>query len=495
MCLIDLGGRAPRPGDQIELEFERLSEAGGCLGTIVVPIGPQQEPRRYRVEVPRGLLPGERARVSLTKRYRRTFQARALSLLRPSPHRQDPRCIHARGLGRALCGGCAMQTLDYSQQLALKQQRVERQLAAANVDPRLILPIVACDSPYFYRNKMEFSFAGEPAAKVALGLHPPGYRYDVVDLSGCQLLSPFTGPLLEAVRGWANATELPVFSPRQQCGWLLQLTVREGKNTNERLLELLTSTEDPVSTAQRHRPAQALAEGLVTAVLAAADQSAQPIDSIYWTRKRAQRGQPTTLEQTLLFGKAAIDERLDLPDGRSLTFSIDPRAFFQPNPRQAQQLYGLVIAGFAERPVARLLDLYCGTGTIGLSLANACQEVVGVELSQPAVDQARASALRNQIANARFFVGDAAKVLEEDLRDQRFDGLVVDPPRNGLSTAALERVLTVDAARLIYVSCNPAALARDIHGLDQRYKLRSAQPVDMFPHTAHVETVAILDRR
>jgi 23S rRNA (uracil1939-C5)-methyltransferase len=275
------------------------------------------------------------------------------------------------------------------------------------------------------------------------------------------------------------------------------LTIREGKRTGERLVELVTSDVQRCRYRGEEVEVSVVVADFRQTVLAIGPEVG--VDALYWTRRCAARGQRTRYESTLLDGSPVLRERLEIADGRSLRFEIHPRAFFQPNTLQAEVLYSEVIeaSGLKSRRVGRVLDLYCGTGTIGLCLAHRADQVVGIELVAEAVENARRNAALNGIDNVVFHQGDVAQVLEsEGLVDAgAVDLLVVDPPRNGLTPAALELVAKLDVPRVVYVSCTPRSLARDLSVLCRHgYRLRRVRPVDMFPHTWHVETVAVLDR-
>ena len=222
------------------------------------------------------------------------------------------------------------------------------------------------------------------------------------------------------------------------------------------------------------------------------------VTSWHWTRHHAAKGMRTRFETIHLGGKRALHEELHIFGRPPLRFEVHPRAFFQPNTFQAEMLYGEVHrAAIADGPVGRALDLYCGTGTIGLSLAHVAKEIVGIELNADAVENAKKNAADNAIENATFHAGDAAVVLAElGLgQDESVDLVVVDPPRNGLSEAAVEQVVSVGAPAVVYVSCNPKSLARDLGLFDLHgYRAESVQPVDMFPHTFHIENVVRLER-
>lgn len=490
--------RNPRPGDLLDVEIDSVADGGRGRGRWQAHVGPDRRVQRFDVRA-RGGLPGEQVRVRVLGRKRRVLEGQVVEVLAAAPYRIPPRCDHAwrpgmTGLG---CGGCSLQGLTYAAQLSAKRDWVADQLAHAGFTGLEIPPPLACEPPWEHRNKMEYSF-GDADGRLGLGLHPPARRYEVVDLQRCHLQSEAASALVIRVADWARSFGLAAHSDIRGDGWLRTLAVREGKRTGERLVELTTSDHAQVVCATAELPADE-----VVAAFAKMIEDFQPevaVHSLYWSSRRAQRGEPTRLSTRPLHGRPTLTEALSLPDGRTLRFAIHPRAFFQPNTRQAEVLYGEVMAAVAaedQLPGGRILDLYCGTGTIGLCLSPLADEVVGIELQPDAVRDAGRNAIANGIDNARFLCGDVGAVLaREGLADAgSAEVAVVDPPRCGLSPAALALVAGIGVRRLIYVSCNPTALARDAALLRQRgYRLSAAQPVDMFPHAWHVETVARFDR-
>ncbi len=481
--------RNPRRGDLLEVEIEGVDTDGCGLGSLDVRVGPQRAPRRLRVEV-RGGLPGDRLRVDVGSCKQGVVVGRIDALLTPSPQRITPRCVHLTEEVHP-CGGCALQALGYEDQLALKHGLVTRALSRAQIDPASIPPVLPSPRPWAYRNKMEFSFGRDGAGRLALGLHPVGRRWDILRQRACHLVSDPAVIVSQAVQDAAEALALPPFRPQDGSGWLRTLTWREGLRTGERLVELTTSheapTPDPLGTAQ----------ALLQAALDAADAAGAPLTSAVWTQHRAVRGERTTLISQVLHGPGVYHEVLHLPGGHALRFEVHPRAFFQPNPLGAEVLYREVLqaTGLLEAPASRVLDLYCGTGTIGLCMAPFAAEIVGVELQPDAVEGANRNARANAITHAEFIAGDVGATLEGPLgaRVRGADVAVLDPPRSGLHPKALQHIHAIQPRRLVYVSCNPEALGRDLVELRRLgYHPAAIQPVDMFPQTAHVETVVTL---
>ncbi|MGM0574122.1 MAG: 23S rRNA (uracil(1939)-C(5))-methyltransferase RlmD [Myxococcota bacterium] len=492
--------RRPRKGHEIEVRITALDRRGDGTAPFPCLLGPQREPRTYTAVVPRAV-PGDRVRAVVTKGRGKRMVARLLEVLEPSPERVEPRCPHfgVPGEDGRGCGGCTLQALGYEAQLAAKVGLVRRLLEQGGHDPGVLRPAVGMDDPWHYRNKMEYSFGWDGQGRYALGLHPSGYRHDVLRLETCSLESPESAALLVAMREWAESHGIPPFKPARGEGFLRTLTIREGKHTGERMVEL-TTTHDPTAPMDGADVAAGdIARSWLEALLRFSEERGVAVTSAWWTRQRAVRGEPTTFLEQHLHGSRVLREELHLPGLRPLHFEIHPRAFFQPSTRQAEILYDHVVraAGLDRAPQAQVLDLYCGTGTIGLCLAPFARHVTGVELQPDSVVNARDNATLNRIDNVTFHVGDVGEVLEEQglARPGAADLVVVDPPRAGLRQDAREHLATLAAPRMVYVSCNPAALTEDLAALREAgWSVESIQPIDQFPQTAHIENVAVLER-
>ncbi|MBK8481016.1 MAG: 23S rRNA (uracil(1939)-C(5))-methyltransferase RlmD [Proteobacteria bacterium] len=490
----------PRRGDELETTILGLNAEGFGEALVVAEVGPDRVARQYELRIRRAL-PGERVRVRIEGQRRAGLVADVVALLEAAPQRIAPRCPHfgAPAAPTPPCGGCSLQSWPYEAQLAFKHRRVQALLAPAGVAPEQVAPVLGQAEPWYYRNKMEYSFQPGAAGGLRLGLHPPGQAGVVLPLSRCDLLSPGASALLPRLAAWAEAQGLPAYEPQRDLGFLRSLTIREGKHTGDRMLVLLTSDDAEVPSATGLRPAAALAADFAAAARDLAAQLDAELTSVYWTRQVALSGQPTHFVEQLLYGDPVLHEELHLPGCAPLRFEIHPRAFFQPNTLQAERLYAEVLRAAAVDGSARLgraLDLYCGTGTIALCLAQRCEQVVGVELVAEAVANAQRNATFNALDHVRFHAGDALKVATQVLgAGPPLDLLVVDPPRSGLGVPAVEAVHRLGAPRVVYVSCNPEALANDLRALAYYgYRVERVQPVDLFPQTAHVESVATLVR-
>ncbi len=460
---------ARKPLPELELEIE--SVAFGGLGVARPPEGP--------VVFVRGGLPGDRVRAQVTKKKRKHREAVLREVLRPGTQRVEARCGH-----QGVCGGCPLQCLSYEGQLEQKTRMVrDAWERVGGLQLPELEPILPCPEPWFYRNKMEFTFSDmqwvedpeDPRGqRFGLGQHARGVHSKVFDLRECHLQAPWTAPLLGAIRDFVTeeGPQPDVWRYRAGSGFWRFVVMRRGERTGQILLELVTgSGDDP-------RPA-ALCERLLKDF-----DLHTVIHTVNPGRGQVAKG----ATEAVLHGPGHIHERL-----LGLDFRLTPRAFFQTNTGQAERLFDLVREMAAAGPSTRLLDLYCGSGAIGLCLARDVERVTGIEIVPEAIADARGNAERNGIANAEFFCGDVKEVLGE--RGKDFDLVVVDPPRPGLSPQVVEQLGWIGAPRLVYVSCNPVTQARDAALLAaEGYRVRRLRPVDMFPHTSHVETVALFER-
>ncbi len=463
-----------------------MSQRGRYAGEVVAPVKLDQEVELsidslayggngvarlngFVLFVRRGL-PGDTVRARVTKVKRNHAEAVATEVLAPSPQRVDARCAHFPA-----CGGCRFQDLAYKAQLQQKEAQVADALRRIGriAEPPLE-PIVPADSIFGYRNKLEYSFTQTPAGP-ALGFHAAGRWDEVLEVERCWLTTDLGNAIRGVVRDWAREERLHAYDQEQQTGYLRHLVVREGRNTGQVLVLLVTAA------GQRFER-----EHLVDVL-----RRFPEVRSIHWAVNDTP-AEVTNLPTELLWGEDAIEEEI-----LGLRFRVRPNAFLQTNTAMAERLYGLAIeaAGLSGRET--VYDLYCGTGTIALAIARSALTVWGVEISEESVACAIENAELNGIANAAFFAGNVGQVLGE-LRDRAGnpDVVVVDPPRAGLAGKALRRLGELGAPRVVYVSCNPSTLAGDARVLweDYGYRLVRTRPVDMFPHTPHVESVSQLER-
>jgi 23S rRNA (uracil1939-C5)-methyltransferase len=398
----------------------------------------------------------------VTKRKKAYAEARAIAILEPSPQRVPPLANHP---------GAPWQVLPYERQLAVKAEQVQDALRRiGGLDGFAMEPIVPAVEQWRYRNKLEYSF-GDDGGLLICGFHAPGSWERIEHVEDCLLASEAGNRVRRAALAWCRERRLGAYDRRAQSGLLRNLVVREGRRTGDMQVRIVTSDE-PVDF-----------DGFAEAVGAG---------SVLWTRA-LDVGETTTGGITeVLHGTETIDEELG---GRRFRISAD--AFFQTNTEMAEQLYAIAGEYADLQGWERVYDLFCGIGTIGLSLATRAGEVWGLEIVEEAVGDALANARLNEIDNAQFFAGDVRLVLRELVeRAGRPDVLVVDPPRAGLSTKVVRRIIEAAPKRIVYVSCNPTTLAPNAAQLvEAGYALRRVRPVDMFPQTPHIECVALLERR
>jgi 23S rRNA (uracil1939-C5)-methyltransferase len=403
-----------------------------------------------------GALPGDRVEAEVTKAKRSFAEARTTALLRPSPDRVPDRCDH----GGEPCPGAPWQGLAYEEQLRQKQTQVEDALTRlGGLDGFELEPIEPAVERWRYRNKLEYSF-GERDGELVLGFHARGRWDTVVDAEDCLLASEQNNRRRNEVRAWARDSGLPPFDRRSGVGVLRNLIVREGRRTSQMQTRLVTSA------AEIPRP---------------------PVD-LHTVIEGAGSG---TNGPTGALSEEWLEEELC-----GLRFRISHGAFFQTNTEMAERLYGLATEMANLDGSERVFDLFCGIGTLGLTMAPEAGEVWGVEIVPEAIADAEENARRNEISNAHFRVGDARKAIRPLIEEAgRPDVVVVDPPRAGLSQKIVRRVIECGAPRIVYVSCNPTTLAPNAAQLtDAGYRLLRVRPVDMFPQTPHIECVALLER-
>ena len=449
-----------RKGEELELRVDSLAYGGNGVARH----------DGFVVFVRRGL-PGDLVRARVTKVKRGFAEATATAVVEAGDGHVEAPCRHF-----GACGGCRFQDYAYDLQAAAKEAQVRDALTRLGgfVDPPLE-PIVPAASRFGYRNKLEYSFAaGEDGP--ALGFHRAGRWDEVLPVDECLLTTGLGNAIRDAVRSWAREERLQAFDQSTGEGYLRHLVVREGRNTGQALVLLVTAAGERFDA------------GYFVDVL----RRFPEVRSIHWGINDTP-AEVTNLPTKLLWGEPAIEEML-----LGLRFRLRPNAFLQTNTEMAERLYESARDFAALTGAETVYDLYCGTGTIGLALAAGALTVWGVEISEEAVACAIENAELNGIANAAFFAGNVGQSLEE-LRDRAGppDVVVVDPPRAGLAGKALRRTGELAASRLVYVSCNPTTLASDAKVLRDEYgfELRRCRPVDMFPHTPHIESVSLLERR
>jgi 23S rRNA (uracil1939-C5)-methyltransferase len=435
----------PARGELLTLDVESLAYGGKGIAR-----------RNGYVVFVSGALPGDRVTAEVTRAKKGYAEASTKEIVRESPDRVPPRCDH----GGEPCPGAPWQGLAYEEQLRHKQTQVEDALVRlGGLEGFELEPIEPAVEQWRYRNKLEYSF-GERDGELVLGFHARG-RWDlIVDADDCQLASERNNERRNELRDWARAAALPAYDRRAHRGVFRNLVIREGRRTGQLQSRLVTSA------AEIPRP---------------------PVD--LHTIVEGESG--GTDGPTGAIGAEYLEEDLC-----GLHFRISHRAFFQTNTEMAERLYGFAadLAGLTGSE--RVFDLFCGIGTLGLSMAREAGELWGIEIVPDAIVDAEENARINGIENARFRAGDARKEIRPLIEEAGVpDVVVVDPPRAGLSQKIVRRLIECEAPRIVYVSCNPTTLAPNAAQLAEAgYRLRRVKPVDMFPQTPHIECVALLEK-
>jgi 23S rRNA (uracil1939-C5)-methyltransferase len=438
----------PRParGEELDLEIDTLAYGGRGVARA----------DGYVVFVD-GALPGDRVRARLTKSKRGYGEARVVELLRPSEDRIEPACIHEG----ELCPGAPWQQLPYELQIGHKRDQVADALGRiGRLEGFELEEIEPAVEQWRYRNKLEYSFGRRDDGELVLGFHARGRWDRILDADDCKLASEANNAARNEVRDWARYAAIPAYDPRSHVGVLRNLVVREGRRTGQLQTRLVTSA------AEIPRP---------------------PVD-LHTIVEGPSGG---TDGETGVLGREYLEEEIC-----GLSLRISPAAFFQTNTEMAERLLAIATDYAGLEGSERLYDLYCGIGTIGLTMARRAGEVWGIETVPEAIADAEENARRNGIDNAHFMAGDARTSIRTLVeRAGAPDVVVVDPPRAGLSKKVVRRVIECDARRIVYVSCNPTTLAPNAAQLAEAgYRLRRVRPVDMFPQTPHIECVALLEK-
>lgn len=430
--------------------------------------------------------PGDIVDLQVIKRKKNFFEGKILHFHHLSEHRTEPVCSHF-----TICGGCKWQHLDYGQQLIFKQQQVKDNFERIGKFPHPeIKPILGSEKPYYYRNKLEFTFSnrrwltnkpteGEqmPANMNGLGFHLPGMFDRILDVDHCYLQDEPSNAIRLSVKAYALEHGLSFYDVKTSEGLLRNLIIRTGA-AGQLMVILVVQHED-----------EAITKGLLPWIA----EKFPAISSLMYVVNPKKNDQISDLEATLFKGLPYLVGEMasPVPGTNPLKFQIGPVSFYQTNTPQAEQLYRTAFdfAGFKGHEL--VYDLYTGTGTIALYVARAVKKVVGIEYVADAVRDAERNAALNGIENVSFIAGDMARVLNNELLEThgKPDVIITDPPRAGMHPAVIEQLLQIKAEKMVYVSCNPATQARDIALLADLYEVVDVQPVDMFPQTHHVENV------
>lgn len=430
-------------------------------------------------------VPGDVVDIQTFKKRKGYYEGKAIHFHKYSEHRETPACVHF-----GTCGGCKWQHMKYDQQLFFKQKEVTNNLVRiGKVELPEVTPILGCDTPYFYRNKMEFSFSNNRWLSLeeinanatidnrnALGFHIPGMWDKILDIDKCWLQADPSNDIRNRLKAFAIEQQIPFFDPKQQSGVLRTLMIRT------------TSTGEIMVVVQFF----AAKKEQIESILQFLKETFPQITSLQYVINA--KGNDTIYDQDVIcyHGQNFIVEEME-----DLQFKINAKSFYQTNSKQAYNLYKIT-RDFANLSGNELVyDLYTGTGTIAQFVAKKAKKVIGVEAVPDAIKAAKDNAKHNKIDNTDFFVGDMKSVFNSEFitTHGQPDVIITDPPRDGMHKDVVQQILNILPEKIVYVSCNSATQARDLAMMDLDYKITKTQAVDMFPQTHHVENVVLLEKR
>jgi 23S rRNA (uracil1939-C5)-methyltransferase len=424
----------------------------------------------------KGAIPNDRVLARIVKKKKDYANAVIVEMITPSSDRIKAPCPYHEH-----CGGCKYQHLIYSSQLKYKKEHVAdsiKRIGGLTGVP--VHDVIPSDEIYGYRNKMEFSFSDRPwvlpeqysrnniREGFALGLHVPGTFSKVIDMDACLIQNAMGNGILQAVKEFVNKSDLPVYNLKTNEGFWRFLTLRHSVAFNEWMVNIVTSVNEP-------HQIKALAD-----ILHERFPNIKTIVNNINSRKSATA---VGEEEIVVTGEGYINEMLG-----NHTFRVSSNSFFQTNTKGAQRLYDQVLKYAGLTGSERVLDLFCGTGTIPIYLSGYAREILGMEIVESAVADAKLNCRINNISNCRFILGDIRDTINR--LEYKPDLMIVDPPRTGIHKDIMQTIMGMGVERIVYVSCNPATMARDLCDMKDKYEALEIQPVDMFPHTYHIESVA-----
>lgn len=432
-----------------------------------------------------GAVPGDVVDVRLSKNKKDWAEGIAIHFHSYSKDRVQPFCEHF-----GVCGGCKWQMLPYEKQIQYKQNETGQNLRRlGRIQLPELMPILGCDATTQYRNKLEFTFSNRryllpeemTSAETtlqnnALGFHVPRLFDKVVDINTCHLMAAPTNEIKNTIRRFALENGYPFYDIRNHTGWLRTLVLRIC-TTGEVMVNLCIAYEDEKALKQ-------LFDHLL--------QEVPSITALLYTINNKKNDSIYDLQPKVYYGKGYVIEKLE-----DFQFKIGPKSFFQTNTKQAEKLYTITRDFAALTGNETVYDLYCGTGSIGIFVSKQAKKIIGVEMIAEAIEDAKENAALNNISHTHFFAGDVIDVCNDDFfaKHGRPDVIITDPPRVGMHEKLVRKINAMAAPTVVYVSCNPATQARDLQMLDEKYMVTKIQPVDMFPHTHHIENVVQLKRR
>lgn len=445
----------------IELKIEDSEFGGKAYGYV----------DGIKVVVKHGI-PGQVVKAYIKKVRGKKAEAQVQEVVEASPFENQSTCKH---FGK--CGGCFQQAMAYEKQLELKEKQVKRLFDEAGIKDYQWLPIEGSPEIFDYRNKMEFSFGDEEkGGPLTLGMHKRGRHYDIVTVDACRIMDEDFRKLLKTILNYFRQKGASYYNTRRHEGFLRHLVIRKAKFTKEILINLVTTTQSQMNLKDLVEELLALdLEGRIVGFLHTFNDNLADIVQSDNTE--------------ILFGRDYVMEKL-----LGLQFKISAFSFFQTNSQGAEKLYSIVRDFVGEAQDQVVFDLYCGTGTIGQIIAANAKKVIGIELIQDAVEAARENARLNHLDNCVFIAGDVKEEVKR-LKEEP-DMIILDPPRAGIHPQALKDIINFNADKIIYVSCNPKTLVRDLEELERKgYKVKKVKCMDMFPHTSHVETICLMSKK
>ena len=450
-----------KKNDIYEFKIDDLGAAGEGIGKI----------NGYTIFVKDALI-GDVILAKVIKTKKSYGYGRLLEILKPSPHRAEARCPVAKA-----CGGCQIQHLDYREQLAFKENKVRNLLKrVGKLDSFHMDPIIGMENPYFYRNKAQFPVGINKDGQIITGFYA-GRTHSIIDTRHCYIQAPANEEIMETVRAWMEAYQIQPYDETTGKGLIRHILTRVGFKTGEIMVCLVVNGKNLPHS-----------ESLVQALV-----QMNGMTSISMNINQENTNVILGNEVVPLWGQNHITDYIG-----NVKYEISPLSFYQVNPVQTEVLYGKALEFAALQEGETVWDLYCGIGTISLFLAQKASKVFGVEIVPQAIEDARRNARINGFHNVEFFVGKAEEILPREYEKNHIyaDVIVVDPPRKGCDQSLLDCMVKMQPKRIVYVSCDPATLARDLSVLTEGgYKVERVQCVDMFPHSVHVETVCLLSRK
>ena len=435
------------------IEIEDLGHSGEGVGKI----------DGFTVFV-HGAIPGDYVKIKLTTLKKNYGIGKIIEILRPSQDRVEPRCPLAN-----ICGGCQIMHMDYRAQLDIKRKRVEETLERIGKINTTVHPTIGMENPYEYRNKAQFP-VGIVDGQAVLGFYKKG-THDIVRTDYCHIQAPVNIEIIKIIKEYIKKYDISVYNEKTRKGLLRHVVTRVGFKTGELMVVLITNGKELPYKNELIEMLRTYIKGLKTIVHNINDKNTNVIFG---------------RESRTIYGEDKISDYIG-----DLKFKISDQSFFQVNPIQTEKLYEKTLEYALLTGEENVFDIYCGTGSISLFLAQQAKKVIGVEVVETAIENAKENAKINNIHNTEFYVGKAEEVIPKLYeKGLKADVVVVDPPRKGCEEIVLETIAKMEPKRIVYVSCNPASLARDLAYLEERgYKTLEVQPVDMFGHTAHVESI------